>query len=74
MRQASASYRDAPYLSSINVQAQQVHVPQRDMMATSDNVAAFGMALTAWYEHLEAADQLLFRDASGIRCVAAPQG
>ena len=67
-------YRDAPYLSSINVQAQQVHMPQRDMMATSDDVAAFSMALTVWNEHLEAADQLLGRAASGFQCVAAPQG
>ena len=44
------------------------------MMATSDDMAAFGMALTVWYKHLEAADQLLGRAASGIQGVAAPQG
>ncbi len=67
-------YRAASYLSSINVQAQEVHVPQRDMVATSDNVAALSMALTVWYEHLEAADQLLGRAASEFQCVATPQG
>ena len=60
------SHEDAPCLPSVDVQAQQEHLPQKGMMISSDDVAAFSMALTTWNEHLEAADQLLGRAMSGI--------